>query len=201
MSLNKTTLSAACGVNDTSITLASTTGISAPAFPTGPVTYIVVENELMIVNAFSGVSGSAVGVTRGQNGTKQLAHGNTSPVLVFYATDYGSLYNQGNVQAGFNVSFGQIIGAPVASATVLAPSVWGVGTAFHVTGTTQSTSISIPAGVLQTQVTVIADSTWTWATGGASGSAFLASSTATQTGIATTFILDAKAGVWVPSHL
>lgn len=201
MALNKTTLSAACAVNDTSITLASTTGVSAPSFPVGPVVYIVVENEIMLVSSFSGVSGSAVGVIRAQNGTKQVAHGNTAPVLVFFSTDYGSLYNAGLVQAAFNVSFGQIIGAPVASATVLTPSVWGPGTAFHVTGTTQSTSIAIPAGVLQTQVTVIADSTWTWATGGASGSAFLASSTATQTGIATTFILDAKAGVWVPSHL
>lgn len=197
MSLNKTTLSAACGVNDTSISLTSTTGVSAPAFPTGPATYIVVENELMIVSAFSGVSGSAVGVVRGQGGTKQVAHGNTAPTLVFLATDFGSLYNQGLVQAAFNVSFGQIIGAPVASATTIAPSVWGPGTAFHVTGTTALATITVPTGVLQTQVTMIFDGACTWGSG---GNISVASSN-TQTNTTVTFTYDAQSAKWYPSKI
>jgi len=197
MSLAKTTLSAACGVNDTSLTLASTTGVVAPNFPVGPVEYILVENELMVVSSFSGVSGSAVGVIRGQGGTKQLAHGSSAPVCVFLATDFGSLFNLGLMQQEFNANISLVIGAPVASAAALVPSVWGEGTAFHVTGTTQSSSITLPSGVLQTEITCIADSTWTWTTGGN----ILAASTATQTGIATTFYYDAEAGYWVPSHL
>lgn len=197
MSLNKTTLSAACAVNDTFITLASTTGVTAPNFPVGPVCYIVVENEIMVVSSFSGVSGSAVGVVRGQNGTKQLAHGNTAPVLVFYATDFGSLYNQGLVQHNFNVSFGLIVGAPVASANTLAPSVWGEGTCFHVTGTTVIKTITVPNGVLQTKITIIFDGAGTW---DATGNIAVASST-TQTTTATTFLYDAEAALWYPSKV
>ena len=197
MALNKTTLGAACAVNDTSITLASTTGVSAPAFPTGPVTYIIVENELMVVNAFSGVSGSAVGVTRGQNGTKQVAHGNTAPTLVFYATDYGSLYNQGLVQAAFNTSFGLIVGAPVANATAITPSVWGPGTCFHVTSTGAIATINLPTGVLQTQCTIIFDAAATWTSG---GNIAIASS-GTQTTTAVTFFYDAQAVKWYPSKI
>ena len=197
MALAKTTLSAACGVNDTSITLASTTGIVAPNFPVGPVCYIVVEGEMMVVSTFSGVSGSAVGVIRGQNGTKQLAHATSAPVLVFLASDYGSLYNQGLLQHNLNATVNLVVGAPVASATSITPSVWGPGTCFHVTGTTQTSTIALPAGVLQTQITIIADGACTWTTG---GNIAIASS-GTQTTTAITFFYDAKAATWYPSKI
>jgi len=198
MSLNTTTLSAACAVNDTQLSLTSTTGVTAPNFPVGPACYIIVEAELMLVSAFSGVSGSAVGVVRGQGGTKQVAHGNTAPVLIFLATDFGSIYNLGyDLQHPFNASFGLSVGAPVASATTISPSVWGRGTCFHVTGTTTIQTITVPSSVLQTEITIIFDGACSW---GNSGNIAIGSS-GTQTTTFVTFLYDAKAAKWYPSKI
>lgn len=198
MSLNTTTLSAACGASDTTLSLTATTGVTAPNFPVGPTCYIIVENELMVVSSFSGVSGSLVGVVRGQNGTKQVAHSTSAPVLIFNAGDYGSIYNMGfDLQHPFDATFGVIVGAPVASATTIAPSVWGRGTCFHVTGTTAIATITVPSGVLQTELTIIFDGACTWTS---AGNIAVASST-TQTKTAVKFVYDAATTKWYPSKI
>lgn len=197
MSLNTTTLSSAIAQSDYFINLTATTGVTAPALPTGPTTYIICENELMVVTQFSGVSGSPVGVARGQNGTKQVAHATSAPVMIFNAGDFGSIYSLGfDLQHPFDASFGQIIGAPVATATTIAPSVWGRNTAFHVTGTTAVATITLPSGVLQTEVTLIFDGAASWTNGGN----IAVASASTLTDVAVKFIYDAKTTKWYPSY-
>ena len=157
MSLNATTLSLALGASDVSVTLAATTGVVVPSFTTGPTTFILVENELMGVDSWSGTSGAAIGVSRGLGGTKAVAHATSSPALIFLSTDFGALYNLGLIQHSLDSGINNIVGSPVVSATTIAPPVWGPGTSFHVTGTTQIATITLPANVLATEVTLIMD--------------------------------------------
>jgi hypothetical protein len=95
----------------------------------------------------------------------------------------------------------------VASATaVTAPSAF-----FHLSGTTQMTTMAVPPGYEQGgEINVVFDSTASWATGGAvSGTVgapgtfypFNASSTSVQTGNYVTFILDLNIQKWIPSRL
>lgn len=197
MALNSTTLSTAVLVSDTVINLTSTTGVSTPTPPVGPVTYMVVEGEVMVVTAFNGTSGAPVGVARGQNGTRAVAHNSSAPVLIFNAGDFGSLYFFGVDQLALKSSLSLSVGAPVASANTITPTIWGPDTCFHVTGTTVIKTITAPTGFLQGECTIIFDAAGTW---DATGNIAVASST-TQTTTYVTFLYDAKAAKWYPSKI
>lgn len=201
MSLTATTLSVALGAGDVSVSLAATTGLVVPSFPTGPTCFILVENELMTVDSWSGVSGANPGVSRGTNGTKAVAHASSSPALIFTSADlYGSLYNLGLIQQSLDSSINNVVGSPVVSATTIAPPIWGPGTSFHVTGTTALSIITLPAGVMATEITLIMDGSGSGLTWGAGGNISVAG-TATTAASAVTFFYDAPSSKWIPSRL
>jgi hypothetical protein len=184
---------------DTVVNLVSTTGVSIPTPPVGPVTYLLCENELMTVSIFSGTSGAPVGVARGQNGTKAIAHNSSAPVYVFAAGDYGSLYSLGTEQILFKSAISQIIGAPMTGATI-APAIFGPDTAMHFTGTTALVTITLPSGVLATQITLIFDGSASGLTWTAAGNISVAG-TATTAKSAVTFFYDPSTSKWIPSRL
>lgn len=81
MALATTTLSAACAVGDTSITVASATSVAAGRI-------IRVDNEVMVVGG-GYVSGTSVPVLRGQNGTVTAAHVSSANVTHGLPSDFG----------------------------------------------------------------------------------------------------------------
>lgn len=196
MALNTTTLSTAMTVSDTVVNLTATTGVNVPNYPVGPFTYIIVEQELMIVTQFSGTSGDPVQVSRGQNGTKCVAHAISAPAFIFLSTDnytgvYGALQFSNPIQ--------EVVGSPVTGATIT-PTVWGPGTLMHYTGTTNLATINLPAGVLATRVTLVFDGSaggLTWvATGNISIGGTLAAAKS-----AVTFVYDVSTTKWIPSRV
>jgi hypothetical protein len=74
---SSTTLSAAVSLTDTTLTVASATGITAPGL--APTTMLVVGQEAMHVEA---VSGTLITVERGVQGTRRLAHVSGATVWV-----------------------------------------------------------------------------------------------------------------------
>lgn len=82
MALTTTTLSAACGLNDSSITVTSATGFAAD--------YLVrVDDEFMqVTKAYT--SGTTVPVLRGRNGSVQTAHVAKSATSVGTGSDWGN---------------------------------------------------------------------------------------------------------------
>lgn len=80
MALTRTTASAAIGISDTSITVASATSFAAGS-------YIRVDQEIMRVGQ-GYVSGTAIPVSRGQDGTLNQAHPITSGVVVGTGADF-----------------------------------------------------------------------------------------------------------------
>lgn len=86
MAITATTLSAAVGVTDSTIAVASATGITAPNFTTGAgITWLLVDQEFMLVIS---VSGTVITVIRGQNGTAQAAHVTSAQVQIGLPTDF-----------------------------------------------------------------------------------------------------------------
>lgn len=90
MSITATTTTAAVGLTDTSITVASVTGITAPNFQTGfdPVKgigagpiYLLLDEELMLAIAVNTTT-LVVTVKRGLNGTAQATHVNGANVAI-----------------------------------------------------------------------------------------------------------------------
>jgi len=80
MALTTTTLSSAVLVTDNTIAVASATGFAAGNF-------IIVDQELMkVVQTY--VSGTTIGVLRGQNGTATLAHPTTANVTTGLGSDF-----------------------------------------------------------------------------------------------------------------
>lgn len=79
MAITSTTLGAAAGANDTIITVASATGIAAPVPNTGVLNILQIEQEYLYV---TGVTGTAVNVQRGYNGTIAAAHASGQQVLI-----------------------------------------------------------------------------------------------------------------------
>ena len=195
MAFNSTTLSAACGAADTTISVASATGITAPNFTTGVgLTYLFVETECMLV---MGVSGTVIFVQRGMAGTPAAAHGVTVPVLAGLPTDFGPIVPSVKGQQDptpFGANFG--FSAPVASAATIAAT----GALFHVTGTTATNIITPPAGMLEGQITIVADGVWTF-TSSAVVNGIAATGTVTTAKSAVSFTLDAGTNLWYPSRL
>jgi hypothetical protein len=79
VSLTTTTLSSAVAVTDNSIVVGSATGFSAN-------NYILVDQEVMrVVQTY--VSGTTIGVLRGQNGSATAAHVSSANVVTFLGSD------------------------------------------------------------------------------------------------------------------
>ena len=89
MSVTTTTLTSTCSATDTSIHVASATGITAPNFQTAAgITWLVIEQERMLV--ISAPNGTFVPVLRGQGGTQQTAHANGALVFIGAPTDFSN---------------------------------------------------------------------------------------------------------------
>lgn len=87
MSITTTTLASAMTATDTSIHVASATGITAPNFQTGSgITILQVEQERMLVIA--ALNGTFVPVLRGYGSTQSVAHANGALVMIGLPTDY-----------------------------------------------------------------------------------------------------------------
>lgn len=195
MAFNATTLSAACGVSDTVIVVASATGITAPNFTSGTgITYLLVETEYMLV---TGVNSTFISVQRGVGGSPTAAHASSAPVLAGLPADFGPFVPSVKAQQDPSPS-GVLYGfsAPVASsATIAAP-----GQLFHVTGGTAINIITPPAGMIEGQVTIVFDSACTWTSSNVTNG-ISASGTNTTAGSAVTFYLDAATNRWYPARL
>jgi len=210
MALNVTTLSAAIGTTDTTLLLASVTGITGPNFQTGfdPVkgtgagpVYLFIEQEWILVLNTPASATAPVQVKRSQLGSCAQAHGLSAVVLSGQATDF-----PGPIPISIKASqdyYPNMVGfsAPVASATTIVAS----GYLFHVTGTTATATITAPvagvnAGGLPldgSQITIVADAVWTWT---AAGNIAVAG-TVTTAGSSVTFTFDQGSGKWHPSRL
>jgi len=82
MALAETTLSAACGANDSSVLVASATSITVGRF-------LKIDGEMMKVTKGYVAASTTVPVTRGQSGTAQAAHVVSARVVHGDATDFG----------------------------------------------------------------------------------------------------------------
>ena len=179
-SLTKTTLSSAIstGTNQT-IFVASATGITA-----SPVTMLYVDREAMLVLS---ISGTTVKVARGQSGTASVPHVTGSMVLAgtpdqFYTRDpsgactatatavtpwvnisTGNQWLCSTITTSWVPGFGNRIAVP--QATTAVASVAGAtalsGPLFHITGTNQITSWTLPVGQLNSPFCIIPDAAFT----------------------------------------
>jgi len=195
MAFNATTLSAAIGASDTTLQVASATGITAPNFTSGSgITYLFLETEVMLV---TGVTGTFISVQRGVAGSPASAHGVSCPVVAGLPSDFGVFVPSVKSQQDASPN-GSMYGfaAPVASAaTIVAPSAL-----FHVTGTTAINIITPPAGFVEGEITIVFDSACTWTSSNVTNG-ISASGTATTAGSAVAFFLDAATNRWYPSRL
>jgi len=210
MALNATTLSAAIGASDTSLLLASVTGITGPNFQqgfdpvkgtgTGPV-YLYIEQEWILVLSTPASATVPVLVKRAQLGSAASAHGLSAVVLSGQATDFPGP-NPISIKAQQDY-YPNLVGfsAPVASATTITAT----GPFFHVTGTTAVATINAPTvgpGGGSTpfdgsQITIVFDGICTWT---AAGNISVAG-TSTAGGGSVTFTFDQGSGKWHPSRL
>jgi hypothetical protein len=88
MAITATTLSGAVTQSQTTLPVASATGITAPNWQTATgLTYLFVDQELMLV---TGVVGTTISVVRGFNGTAAQAHVTGSQVQIGLPTDFPS---------------------------------------------------------------------------------------------------------------
>lgn len=89
MSITTTTLASAVLATDTSVHVASATGITAPNFQTASgITILQIKQERMLVIAAP--NGTFVPVIRGQNGTAQTAHNNGGLVFIGTPADFAN---------------------------------------------------------------------------------------------------------------
>lgn len=224
--LTQTSLSAAIPSNVNSIVVASATNIAVTSGTTnGAVLYIVdigaTQGELAYVTS---VTGTTIGVRRGMNGTKAVAHANTAMVLVgppgsFYSTDaQGSCTTASTAYTPYvNVANGrqwlcssatnvlawvpgwQNTAAPVA-ATATVASAAGVilpsGPLFTVSGALAITGFTIPVGFKSGSFSIIPTGAFTWTTAGNVGLAGTA-----VVGRVLTFTWDPVAGKFYPSYV
>jgi|SRR6266850_11738 len=203
MAINATTLSAAVAVTDTSVLLASLTGITTPNYqigdPTrgisGGVTYLFVEQELMKVTGLIGTVGATV--VRGELGTVASAHGASAPVISGLPADFPKFQPalQSAVPA-YPIPF-QGWSAPVAGANTNVAT----GPYFHLTGTVIMKTLTAPAGVVEGgEITIVFDGSGAGLTWDATGNIAVAG-TATTAGSAVTFVFDSGSNKWHPSRL
>lgn len=90
MSIVATTVSAAVTATQATVTVASTTNITAPNFQTGSgITLLLIDQEYMTVTAVNTTT-LIVNVVRGVNGTAAAAHVNGAQVQSGGPTDFGT---------------------------------------------------------------------------------------------------------------
>jgi len=206
MALNATTLSAAIGTTDTTLLLASVTGITGPNFQTGfdPVkgagsgpVYLLIEQEWILVLNTPSSATVPVQVKRAQLGSCAQAHAISAPVLSGLATDFpGPIAIGVKAQQDF---FPDTLGwsAPVAGAATNVAT----GPLFHLTGTTAMVNLTAPAGYVEGgSITIVFDGSAAGLTWTAAGNIAVAG-TATTAASAVTFIFDQGSGKWHPSRL
>lgn len=196
MAFNATTLSAACGMSDVNITVASATGITAPNNTTGVgITYLLVETEAMLVTA---VNGTVISVQRGIAGTPASAHGASCPVLAGLPTDFGPIVPSVKAQQDATPSgSGYGWSAPV----TMANTITATGPLFHTTGTVILKTLTAPAGYIEGNgITIVFDGSGAGLTWDATGNIAVAG-TATTAASAVTFTFDQGSGKWHPSRL
>ncbi len=190
--LTSTTLSSAVTQGATSIVVASATGISAPSATAGGTMLYVMDlgqaaGEVLRVNS---VSGTTIGVRRGNNGTQQVAHASGALVIIGNANQFFSYDPSGSCTASattvtpwINVSNGRqwlcstVTGTWVpgfgnnsapAGATAAVASTAGLitpsGPLFHITGTAAITGFTVPIGYNGGPICVIPDGAFTTTT-------------------------------------
>jgi len=193
MSITATTLSGAVTASATVLGVASATYISAPNPATGSgVTLLMVDGELMYVQDKNGTS---ISVQRGWQGTRAVAHGASTPVLVGGPSDFA-----GFVPAQYGESVAKPekflgVSAPLTGATIAPDGPW-----VHFTGTTQLVTITVPSGMVGGEVSIVFDgsgSGLTWTTGGN----IAVAGTSTTAASYVTFRYDKSTGYWHPSRL
>lgn len=86
MAITTTTLSGAATNTDTNVGLTSVTNVPTPNNQTGTVTWLLVDQEFMLVSAAP--LGTSVPVVRGYNGTASQPHTNGSLVLIGLPSDF-----------------------------------------------------------------------------------------------------------------
>ena len=194
MALTTTTLSAAITSTQTVFQVGSTTNITAPVFTTGTgYTWLLIENEVMFV--ISVPTSGTVQVIRGQLGTQALAHANTCGVNIGLPTDFPAFQPQVTAFATSRQRFEGTSGPIAAAASFTCP-----GTVFHVTGATQTTTMTPPTGFVEGRVTVIADTAWSWAAGSNQYNFGVAGTATTYPGFVD-FVYDASKQLWYPSRV
>ena len=200
MALTSTTLTAAITAQDTYFAVGATTGITAPVSTTGSgYTWLLVESEIMFVTGVNTTT-LVVNVLRGQLGTQAVAHGASAPVAAGAYSDFPGF---SPAISGFSVASNKNIGfsAPVVSAATITAT----GPRFHLTGTTQVTTMKPYSGYIEGGPIVIvfdgSGSGLTWSTGGTSPYAFSVAGTATTAASAVEFIYDASIPGWIPLRL
>lgn len=195
MSITATTLSGAVAVGDNFVGVASATGISAPTPQTGAnTTYLKVDDEMMYVVS---VTGTQIGVLRGQLGTQVSAHESSAPVLSGAPSDFPNFVpNVASFATKLPYNFTPI-GAPLTGATI-APL---YGFVHHFTGTTALVTITVPSGLVSGgKVTIVFD-------GSGSGLTWTAADNIAVAGTATTaassvdFFYNPATAKWIPSRL
>lgn len=196
MALTTTTFSAAVGLTDTQVFLASLTGITAPNYQTGAgITYLFSEQEMMKVVSLIGTTGA--NVIRGELGSTVSAHGASAPVTAGLPTDFpGFSPAIETAVPEYPVKF-QGWSAPVAGAATNVAT----GPYFHLTGTVAMVNLTAPAGVVEGgEITIVFDGSAAGLTWTAAGNIAVAG-TATTAGSAVTFVFDLGSGKWHPSRL
>lgn len=213
MALNVTTLSAAIGASDSTLLLASVTGITGPNFQqgfdptkgtgTGPV-YLYIEQEWILVLSTPASATVPVLVKRAQLGSASAAHGSAAVVLSGQATDFPGP-NPISIKAQQDYSPNMIgFSAPVAGAATNVAT----GPLFHLTGTVAMVTLTAPtitggggASPLDgAEVLIVFDGSAAGLTWTAAGNIAVAG-TATTAGSSVTFTFDQGSAKWHPSRL
>lgn len=89
MAITATTLSAAVGLTDTSVLLASITGVTSPSFQSGTgITYLFIDQELFLVMNVGASASIPVLVKRGMGGTIQTTHVSGAQVQIGGPSDF-----------------------------------------------------------------------------------------------------------------
>lgn len=219
MAFAYSTVVAAVGATDTSFSLTVGTGVTASIFQaaTSPAvgiqTYLLIDQEMcQVISGTFGSGVSPVNVKRGMLGTRAMPHPALTPFI--FGTNF-DFQNFVPAIKGFqivqpDIGF-QTAGPVIASAaSIIAPS-----SLFHVSGATPVTNIQPPTSALLSQagpnseenyvngtrITIIADSTVAFNTGGGgTGPAIAGTVAALTAGTAIDLILDTSSGaaLWYP---
>lgn len=145
MAITTTTLASAVLATDTSIHVASATGITAPNFQTASgITVLQIKQERMLVIAAP--NGTFIPVIRGQGGTAQVAHTNGSLVFIGSPTDFtnfNEIYSA--LMTTLQTNYGTTQNA--AKLTGSADAVLSSGPGFYVVMTAGVDAITLPTPV------------------------------------------------------